>query len=573
MRVVRFFQWMFLALLLGTVIALFGLHFPIFQKSQPIVISSQEGQEIYGGWYEGTRDLGVMIVGNPDEDLSALKSIAQEFYNSGAHVLTLDYSGHGFAGSKLEKDWLESDGLSGSLSNALDIFQRQSRLEPQQILVIGHGIGGRNLLKWIAEQKPEIRGVVLVSPDLSLGEQPNPSPYLQPRDDRSGGWTAALNTSSISVPLALIGIEQDEVVPPDSVGALYQKLTASSALPALGTGDGISSVSSGNVTYSLIAAQTALSEDATIVDQLLNPFLSFDRSVSQHHSFQMQTNTVSVAVKDWARSKANMRSVSSTTIFPMIRLICWLLAAVSLLGVSLFSMILTWNRYPSPESEGCGISVYPWRALLIRLGLWLPAAIVALLLWLVLWLLPLGDALEVSAPVVMMGGYGIVTLVLYGFRLMPGSRGCLQLLGEPLSFWRSTTIVLLTVSLVAYLAFLGYSGLHIPQLSGASFGWIFVLTVMLAIGFLAAELECDILTDNGGGFAVCMLYRCIRIVPVILFCLWFDSVLGMQNIVSIVVAFQLSGAFRRHCGGRMIPALACALLFCLMMVPSTVITA
>jgi hypothetical protein len=112
---------MSLVLLLCTVIGLFGLNFPAFDKDQAVVISSEEEHEIYGRFYQGTKEMGVFIVGDLDEDQMAMGSIAQEFYGSGAHIMTLDYTGHGVSDSDVDLQWLEDGGLTDGIRKGLDV--------------------------------------------------------------------------------------------------------------------------------------------------------------------------------------------------------------------------------------------------------------------------------------------------------------------------------------------------------------------------------------------------------------------------------------------------------------------
>lgn len=587
LRVVRFFQWMFIVLLLGTVIALFGLNFPTFHRNQAVVVSSAQGREVYGSLYQGSRDMGVFIVGDLDEDQMALKSIAQEFYGSGAHVMVLDYSGHGISRSDVDLEWLESDGLTDEIRKGMEMFRRKAGLEDQQILVVGHGFGARGLLHLITTDKNSFMGASLIAPDIALLDEKQESPYLGKRDDRSVGWINNLNSYSVDIPIQLVATEGDERVSAASVTALYQKLTGTSFTPYADPKTGLSSAVSGTTYLTIVNEQLAPSEKAEtetedagieqkmvqLAAAMMQKIEEFDRGIGQNHLYQLQSNTVSTVVKDWSRSKAEMRSISSTTIFPMLRLICWCVALLSLICVSALSMLLAWKRYPAPEEDPCGIALYTRNALPIRLAMWLPAILIGLLLWLILSLLPIGDLTGVLLPISMMGGYGLLVILLYMFHRMPGSKGDLLLIGGGLSFWRSMTSVIMMVGLGCYIAFVHYSGLAFGWMAGHQFGWSVVITIVLAIGFYGAELECDILTDNGANFAMCMLYRLIFLLPAILCCLLFQDVMPWRTVSALLIAFFLSGAFRRHSGGRLISSVGAAFLFCMLVIPFAVIAA
>lgn len=579
MRAVRFFQWMFLVLLLGTAIALFGLNFPTFHRDQAVVVSSVQGHEVYGRLYQGSKNVGVLIVGDLDEDQAALQSIAQEFYGSGAHVMTLDYSGHGVSRSDVDLDWLEAEGLTEEIRKGLEVFRRKTGLEDSQILVVGHGWGARGLLHLLTVDQCSFMGASLVAPDIALDGGKSVSPYFKKRDDRSVGWISALNSRSVSIPLQLVATQEDERVHSDSVTALYQKLTGTSSVPSADPETGLASLSSGNIYLTVVAEHTVLPENTgeesallRIVEKLMHQVEEFDRGAGQDHSCQLLSNTVTTVIKDWARSKAKLRSISSTTLFPMLRIICWYLTALGLLGLGVCSLLLAWNRYLA-AGDNCGISLRPWNALGVSLGMWLPAAVGTLVIWLILTLLPIGDLKGIVLPVSMLGSYGLITAILYAVQKMPGAKGELRLIGDGMSFWRTMTSVLMMTGLGCYMVFVNYSGLALGWMAGHQFIWTVFLTAVLAAGFYGIELECDILTDNGGNFAVCMLFRLIAFLPACLCCLLFQKAIPARTAVALLAAFLFSGAFRRHSGGRFIPSVGTAFLFCLMTVPAALIAA
>lgn len=580
LRIVRFFQWLFLVLLLCTVIGLFGLNFPTFHRDQAVVISSEEDHEIYGRFYQGTKEMGVFIVGDPQEDQMALGSLAQEFYGSGAHIMTIDYSGHGVSGSDVDAQWLEKDGLTDGIRKGLDVFRRKAGIEDENIIVVGHGYGARNLLQVLVSDQNTFRGACLVAPDIALTDDYPDSPYFGERDDRSVNWISGLNGNSVSVPLQLIATETDERVDADSVIALYQKLAGLRTEPKLKEDEdaGVSTANSGKKWLTVIADETVLAEPAadesaitTLINKVMHTVEEFDRGVGQKHDYQLLSNAVSTVVKDWCRGRAEMRSISSTTIFPMLRLICWHLAALGMAAVAMLSIILAWRLYPAPEEDPCGFTQKPIHALGISFGMWLPAALVALVFVLIFNFLPFGDLTGITLPVAMIGGYGLATLLLYALHLMPTAKGELQIITGGLSFWRSMTSVVMMIILGGYIAFVHYSGFAIGWLSGHHFAWAIALTIVLAVGFYGVELQCDIMTDNGANFLLCMLYRLIVLLPVLAVCLLFQDVLQKQTAVSMLVAFSLSGALRRHSGGRLLPCVGTAFLFCMMILPASIL--
>jgi hypothetical protein len=54
--------------------------------------------------------------------------------------------------------------------------------------------------------------------------------------------------------------------------------------------------------------------------------------------------------------------------------------------------------------------------------------------------------------------------------------------------------------------------------------------------------------------------------------MFFQDVLAKQTAVSMLVAFCLSGSLRRHSGGRLLPCIGTAFLFCMMVLPLAILT-
>ena len=592
-----------IVLLLGVVIALFGLNFSLFRRGTEAAVSVGGKVCSQGIYYQGTLPCGVFIVGDVGEDQYALKSLAQDYYGSGASVMTMDLSGHGTSVGELDREKV-SDQLLQEVQAGLEVFRKKSQLADGDILLVGHGYGARALLEILASGDT-FRGASLISPYVLLdggdGIKGGSVFLPAPEDDSKTGWVSSLSSRSIAIPVQLIASETDDVVPYTSVQELYRRLSGSSAFPATQKErEAQEQKEREKAAASSKAAAKAdgeeeQPEEEKLTTRLYNVLINGSSSKSEgtsvtsgsvtltlvpsaYHSYQVYSNGVISASKIWAHSKAGMRSVSSTSMFPLLRMICWCMAAFGLVLVACCSMALAWSRYPGISRDSCGIALYPWRSLVIRILVWAAGGLMGLVLWLVFLLLPYGEPAGRLMPAAFAAGYGFSLLLLYLIRRMPGASGAIQTFTGTLSIWRTCTSIVMLAAFCALIWFLGDSGLYQTVFSGARVFWTIVLTAVMSIGFYGIELDADVFSDNDGGLLLGFLHRLVILLPFLLvFAVrWMtgsysQALQFLHSLLALTVCLFLSAAFHRHSGARMIPAAGVAFLYSMMVIPSAVL--
>jgi len=568
-------------------IGLFALNFPLFKRGEEIPLTSGGKVQSTGTYYKGALPHGVFIVGDIGEDQKVLTTLAQDYHGSGASVMTMDLSGHGTSSEGLETGKAFQDKLVQEVRSGLEAFRKKSGLEESSILLVGHGCGARALLQILASNNQAYLGASLIAPMVSLDGKGSGPIYVDSWDDSKTGWITSLTPQSIGIPLQIIASENDDIVSVASLRELYRKLT--------GVSVSVKTPDKKEETIKDTVTDTDTEEKLTtrLYNTLLNGSSSKSEGVSQtdgkvtftllpssRHSFQMLSNSVVSASKIWAHSKAGMRTVSSTSFFPFLKSVCWGLAVFALLMVSICSIALAWNRYPGISRDSCGISLYPWRALVVRIAAWLLGAVIGFLLWTILRLFPFGEPSGRILTPALLCGYILAAFILYAAHKMPGARGSLQTFTGTLSIWRTSTSSVMLAGLCVLVWFLGESGLFLVRLDGHRTFWMAAFTIIMSITFYLIELEADIFSDNNVGFLHGLLYRLILLAPflsAVLF-LWMfgqDSSCFrlLQSVIPLVICINFSGAFHRHSGARVIPAIGSAFLYSLMVVPSAVMLA
>jgi hypothetical protein len=571
-----------IVLLLGVVIGLFALNFPLFRRGEEVSIISGKSQS-KGTYYDGALSTGVFIVGDVGEDQKALTTLAQDYYGSGASVMIMDLSGHGTSSKALDTGKGFQDRLVQEVRSGLEAFRKKSGLENESILLVGHGMGARSLLQMLVSDSQTFLGASLIAPEVVLDGKDSGSIYTGDWDDSKTSWISSLSPQSITIPLQIVATEKDDVVSLASLQELYRKLTGTSlSIPKKDKKEEKKEESEEDVPLFTQLYNTLLNGGSSHSDgeSFTNGNVTFTFLPSGYHSYQMQSNGVVSASKIWAHSKAGMRTVSSTSFFPLLKVICWCIGAFALLLVSACSMSLAWNRYPGVSQDSCGITLYPWRALIVRLVVWLIGAVIGLLLWFVLWILPVAEPSGRILPAALITGYALAAFLLYGIHKMPGVRGSLQVFTGTLSFWRTGTSTVMLAGLCVLVWFLGESGLFYTSFGGQRTFWIVIFTILMTASFYMIELEADIFSDNGVGISHGFLYRLILLTPLLLPCL-FQWMFGqysscfrlLHSTFPLAICLNFSGAVHRHSGARLIPAIGAAFLYSLMVVPSAVLLA
>ena len=503
-----------IVLLLGVVIGLFALNFPLFKRGEEVSITSGGKVQSKGTYYQGALSSGVFIVGDIGEDQKVLTTLAQDYHGSGASVMTMDLSGHGTSSEALETGRAFQDNLLQEVRSGLDAFRKKSGLEDEAILLVGHGCGARALLQILASDKQTFLGASLIAPMVFLDGKEGSPIYVDGWDDSKTGWVSSLSPQSVGIPLQIVATEKDDIVSVASLRELYRKLT--------GTSPSVESPSKKaksekepkeKLTTRLYNTLINGSSSKTDGDSCTNGNVTFTLLPTGYHSHQMMSNGVVSVSKIWAHSKAGMRTVSSTSFFPLLKTICWGIGLFAILMVSACSMVLSWNRYPGISQDSCGISLYPWRSLVIRLVVWLIGAAGGLLLWLVLRVLPFGEPSGRTLIPALLCGYAFADLILYASHKMPGARGSLQTFTGTLSIWRTITSSVMLAGLCVLAWFFGESGLFLTRLDGDRTFWVAAVTILMSAAFYLIELEADIFSDNHVGILHGFLYRLVLLAP------------------------------------------------------------
>jgi pimeloyl-ACP methyl ester carboxylesterase len=474
---------------------------------------------LVGTYYLGTEQIGVILLEGFGSDQVTMRSAASEFAESGYHVLTFDFSGHGRSPGALGFDNASTDRLAHQVIAARKELQARSGLPAERIILLGHSMGARVALQAATLDDESVAGLVLLGTQVNLATNVQSQVFTGVRDAELE-WVQALGPANPPTNVLLISGTWDDVLTPGAARRLLVKLTGDTeAREGVDYGDLLS---------------------GTGRTMMLIPRLV--------HNYEIVSpRALALAEAGAARmldSEAFGDSPTGTA-----RTVLW----ISALG-GIFLTLASGVRWAGLTSLSLPPSRSPIRVsdrrrfVLAKLWLWLGALPVMAVLSGLFFLMPLGLPAFNFIYVGFIGAYGLLLTVLYATGRMPGTKGRLALWHSERSghlWWRwaaTTGIGLMTLLLLVLFA---RSGWFLAPPVGDRLVWLLVFTPVTAVGFWIVRQEAQM---SIGGVSQLLLVL-IGLAP---FFLWTVFQLGIGSIsgmlgslhgLLILAAVTLQGAW------------------------------
>jgi len=445
-----------IALLLGlflTILALAALYTgdSALAGSRQVIFTDPAGDRLYGTYYPGQREAGLIIFEGFSADQVMMRSAAVEFARAGFHVFTFDFSGQGKSPGSLSFDNAATDRLAFQSQAAMQVLMRESGLPAGRILWLGHSLGARVALQTALLGEPLPAGLILLGAQINLGTNAQ-SEFFTGTSDSDLPWVQAIGPQSPPVPLLLLSGEWEDILTPAGATLLMQSLCGAGTTACPGR------------------------------EWILYPSLV--------HNFEIFSPRAISDAKAWASQRlgANLESSAPTA---QMRIAWWF---VSLFGMTLTlggTLALVKVRYPAQGlCPGFGVT-RPHRFLSIKLLLWLAALPLAGALMFLFSLIPLGNPVFNLIYAGFIGGYGLLMLTLYLVGRAPGATGKL---GTFLQFpttdkTRWAWALVFNLGLFAAVILFYRSGQGLVPPIGERLVWVFIFTPVTALGFWLGALE------------------------------------------------------------------------------------
>jgi pimeloyl-ACP methyl ester carboxylesterase len=485
---------------------------------EALVILERGGDRLSGTYYPGSIDSGVVLAEGFGSDQTALKSLVEVFSLHGYHVLTFDFSGHGRSQGGLGFDNAETDRLALQIQDALGVFEEITRLDRNEILIVGHSLGSRAALQYASLEKDPVAGLILLGTQVNLVTNVQAEVFTGVVDANLN-WIQDLGPNNPRSNILLISSDWDDILPPEAAGLLMEKLAGVQTLP----GKGFGSVEENNY----------------------RRWIQLDGVL---HNFQIYSQKALFEVLAGAESMLGRQGIQKLDPgTAQTRYLSW---AGGVLG--LFLLLIGLNgSLPGQilESETKTLILeHPRRYFVSKIMFWIPALIPGALLGGLIFLLPLGNPAYNLIYISFLGGYGILLLVLYHQGWMPGVRGKLKLYSIHLwnrsAFYVTGIFILITLVITFY----ARTGWFYTLAANHRLIWALVFSPITALGFWIGWQENLMLSAGSGKVSARLIANgLIGLLPFFLYAGFLASIGSLSGVVGAVQGLVIL-AFSIACG-------------------------
>jgi pimeloyl-ACP methyl ester carboxylesterase len=473
---VKAVMWLGVLLVAGSLFSLSQWDDPL-AGGELVTIEVPGDERLVGTYWPGTDDRGVLLLEGFGSDQTALRPIATNFANSGYHVLSFDFSGHGRSPGGLDFDNASTDRMAKQVLAAEAKLRELSGLSPDQITFLGHSLGARVALQaaTMMEAPPEL--LILLGTQVNLGTNTQ-AEFFTGTQDGELAWVQALGPHNPDTNIILLSGTRDDILTPEAAQLLMEKLS-----------------------------ETELGDDKQIYVTQVEPLRQLFFHPGLLHNYEIYSGTFLIP---WKIYEARLRtpleivwdmgpeekasSIEHSSLVEFKRLheppgifnledyvIFWFLGIAGLFLVLTAGGALIERRETAPQPAEI---TRMGRYFLGKALLWLPALIPGALIGGAVFFAPLGKPVFNLYYIGFFGGYGVLLWLLYRFGRMPGVTGKLTLKDAASSDPRGGYLaglvfmaVLLAVSLMAR------SGWWYTFPLNDRFIWLLVFTPVTALGF------------------------------------------------------------------------------------------
>ncbi|NHJ85296.1 MAG: alpha/beta hydrolase [Asgard group archaeon] len=467
-----------LILTVGTLSSFAGLDWQT-TKGEVVKFYSHENEVLYGKYYPGSINAGIVLLEGFGSDQYALKNVLSELIGLGLHIFTFDFTGQGRSSGVVGFDNAESIRMSLQVIIAKNLFKQLSGLTDSQIMYLGHSMGARMALQATTIDSSKLAGLVLIGTQINL-EANLQSSFFTGVNDTELTWVQNLSPDNPKIDVLLLSGMWDDILKPSSAYLLYEKLSGEQATDRFAE----TTTASGNIRE--LAIYKAM-----------------------FHNYEVYSPRILKKAKNWIADKFNIIPEKSLTAAKSIaRIIIWISGLTSLFLAIIYGT--KWlnekqmdYKEIQPEDSVEKIKALNIDKLLItnpKKFLWMKILLlllgslpIAMLLIALFMLIPVGLPIFNVIYVGIFGGFGLLLVILYRVGRVPTVseqwkpqwRTAVKQL-----HWKDLIFVSLTFGFILlYVTVFARSGFFNIYPLNLRLVWLAIFTILSIPGFYIGHLE------------------------------------------------------------------------------------
>ena len=522
-----------------------------------------------GTYYERQNaEYAVLICPGYSCDRAKWRPMANIFLQNNMSVMTFDYSGQGGSYGRIGFDNAKTDEIPKEIDDALSYLHDVSSIAYDHIVLMGHSMGGRAILRLFYDyniesadttlQKKNVQNAILFSPEVNYAHNAQASLFASTDDENEYPWKDYSPKAIQNSNIYLYGSTADDVVSDYDILRISERLSGGKAIERGATQFEAQNEYGGKISVGI--AEGVLHSyqmwSPTFASFVSNAIASITGKASSY-----QSGTMSFVYLSWAFG----------------------LAGVFLVLFSLNLVPITLKEGEAPIEENVPEITDEKAFLLRKLLLWLPGLLLGFLICCLCIILPFGSPVMNIPYMCCIAGYGLAMLFFYRKGKFKGSSGKLPKPSFKIAVTKKNVLgcAFISLGLIAFVWFIVKMTMYNLIPPNIRLFWLFFATPLMAIGYYISGVEGDMLKKAKAKWWVTLLYNLIQYVALFLFVLFYlvigsySGFIGQAQNMLLMYMFTIPlGTFvTRRFNNRLYGSLVSSFLFQALMITSAAIIA
>ncbi len=554
------------SIFLSLFFAIFSTYSTFNEKSISFESSYKENKVTLKGSYFEKKNAkyACLICPGYSCDRAKWKVMANVFLANNISVMTFDYSGQGASYGKIGFDNAKTDEIPKEIDDALTYLHTLSNIDYENIILMGHSMGGRSILRLMYDYhienadtkltKKNIKNIILFSPEVNYKHNAQASLFASTDDENEYPWKDYSEEAIKGVNVYLFGSTADDVVSDYDILRISERLTGKKAVES-GT---IEFVETNKYGSKITVGVTSL---------ILHSY--------QMYSYRFATY-VSSSISDITNIKSTYPSIFVSFIyFGWIFAIVGLFLTITALCISKEGVKNSYDDIPIIQDSK--------KFFLQKLLLWIPGLIIGFLICCLCIVLPFGSPVMNIPYMCCIAGYGIVLLFFYKKNKIKGIEGGLPKISLKIHIDKKELIktVLYSLFLIIFAWFILKTSMYNLIPFNIRIFYLIFSTALMSIGYYISSIENDMLKKSKANKKMILLYNVIEYVALFLFVLFYliiksySGFIGqMQNMILMYTfTLPLGNYLSKSFNNRLYGSILSSFLFQAIMITSAAIIA